>query len=45
MDEIWSSKLQVHSFEVGLACTTRTNGSSKLQIKMEVYELHKKKKK
>ena len=42
MDEIWGSRLQVHSFEIGLACTTRTNGRGKLQIKMEVNELCKK---
>ena len=48
MDKFWVSRLQVHSFEVGLACTTRTNRRdlapkkkrtnrmSKLQIKMEV---------
>ena len=45
MDEIWGSRLQVPSLEVGLACTTRTNGRGKLQIKMEVNELRQKKKK
>ena len=44
MDKIWVSRLQVHSFEVGLACTTRTNRRDLAKKKKEKKENGKKRK-